>query len=109
MCWRNLTGFAWAGDRITIGMGQTITIGPRMVVLRNATPINYGKVGSPDVLGVTAGRAWGQEYKTATGRQRADQVLFQAAFEAAGGCYEIPRTPQAGGALPYRLLEEAER
>jgi hypothetical protein len=50
--------------------------------------------GTPDLLGVLApnGRALAIEVKSAKGRQRAEQVAFQAAWEKRGGLYIIARS-----------------
>ena len=92
LCWRNNTGMGWQGRKLQVGVGQTVTVQPGMVILAEARPIRFGLVGSPDVLGCTAGRWWGHEYKSLTGAAREDQIKFQRAIERAGGEYRIIRT-----------------
>ena len=104
LCWRNPTGFGWVGRRLPTAIGSRVVIEPRMIVLCEATAIRFGLVGSADVLGVTAGRAWAAEFKTTIGVQAQEQSRFQRAFEAAGGVYELVRTAAAAGDLPRRLL-----
>lgn len=54
--------------------------------------IRYGLVGSPDIIGVCAGRAIGVEVKAARGRQSDQQKRFQAAWEARGGLYILAKS-----------------
>lgn len=56
------------------------------------TVIRYGLPGSPDIIGVHAGRAIGIEVKTAIGRQSDQQRRFAARWTAAGGLYVLARS-----------------
>ena len=78
-----------------------VTALPDTVAWRNNTGVavtaarqvvRFGAPGAPDILGVRAGRAFGIEIKTPTGRQSAAQVAFQRAYERAGGLYIIARS-----------------
>lgn len=92
MCWRNNTGMGWQGARIGASPGSRLEVQPGMVILADARPIRFGLVGSPDVLGCTAGHWWGHEYKSLTGAAAEDQHKFRRAIERAGGEYRIIRT-----------------
>ena len=54
--------------------------------------VRFGLPGTPDILGTYQGRAIGIEVKSATGRQRPEQKLWQAQFERAGGLYILARS-----------------
>jgi len=51
-----------------------------------------GIKGVPDIICVIDGKFVGIECKTKSGRQSADQVLFQKRLEAAGGVYILARS-----------------
>lgn len=93
LAWRNNTGQAWQGKGGRVKPGIVIVTEPGMVVLRAASPINYGLVGSGDILGVTAGLAWSIEMKAEMGRQSEQQRAFEAAWGRAGGRYVVSRSP----------------
>ncbi len=105
MAWRNNTGMAWQGEPRRVGVGQMIRIEPGMVVLVGARPIRFGLQGSPDILGVTRGIAWGIETKTRSGRQSDEQRSFARAFGAAGGRYALVRTVEDALAVPRRVID----
>lgn len=92
MAWRNNTGMAWQGQRLSRSPGAVVKIEPGMVVLREARPISFGLEGSPDIIGVMAGRGFGLEMKAATGRLEESQPRFRRAWEKAGGLYGVPRS-----------------
>ena len=54
--------------------------------------IEFGCVGSGDILGCYRGRGVAIECKSSTGRHRGKQRDFQAAWEAAGGLYILARS-----------------
>lgn len=54
---------------------------------------------TPDMVGRTVGIAVGIEVKTAVGRQREAQKLFQHAWEKRGGIYRIARSPDDARAV----------
>lgn len=87
MCWRNNTGQAWQANRVERRPGG-------VVILYDARPVMFGIPGSPDIIGIVAGRGFGVEAKTDTGRQSEQQRKFQAAWEAKGGLYGLARTPE---------------
>lgn len=74
--------------------------------VEHGSPIQYGLVGSADIMGVSAvtitpdmvgkviGVATAVEVKTATGRQHDQQKRFQAAWERCGGKYILARSPE---------------
>lgn len=99
MAWRNNTGQGWQGERINRAAGATVVVEQRMVILRNARPISFGLVGSPDIIGVREGRAFGLEMKAAGGRQETDQARFMRAWRAAGGLYGVPRSVEEALAI----------
>ncbi len=55
--------------------------------------VRAGVAGVADILCVVNGRAVALEVKTATGRLSADQRRWRAAWESAGGFYEVVRSP----------------
>lgn len=95
MAWRNNTGMAWQGEEVRCGVGQTIIVQRGMKILRDARPVQFGLLGSGDIMGVTAGQAWALEIKDAKGRQQDSQIKFQRAFELAGGKYQLVRSAEA--------------
>ena len=92
--WRNNTGQGFVGKEVPSAPGQFVKIEPGMVVLRDARRVKFGLPGSGDVLGTVAGVPLAGEAKTATGRQRDQQVLFGRAWERAGGVYILFRSPE---------------
>lgn len=102
MCWRNNTGMAWQGIEHRAGVGQTVRVERGMVILKEARPIRFSIPGAPDIIGVSAGRGFGLEMKTRTGKQREDQAKFQAAWERAGGLYGMPRSVEEALAILRR-------
>ena len=92
MAWRNNTGQAWQGARISRAPGALVKVERGMVILRDARPVSFGLSGSPDIIGVMAGRFFGLEMKAITGRMEDSQPKFRRAFEAAGGLYGVPRS-----------------
>jgi hypothetical protein len=92
MAWRNNTGMAWQGEEIRCGVGQTLVVQRGMKILRDARPVQFGLLGSGDIMGVTNGQAWALEIKDAKGRQADSQMKFQRAFELAGGKYKLVRS-----------------
>jgi Holliday junction resolvase len=74
---------------------------PKTMVWRNQTGalrnragqlVTFGLVGSPDIIGVTRGRAIAIECKSASGRQSEAQKRFEQAWRAAGGIYVVARS-----------------
>jgi hypothetical protein len=94
MCWRNNTGTAWQGEQLKRAPGAMVKVEPGMVVLRQARFIRFGLPGSGDAIGVTRGRAWSGEAKSATGRLETSQPQFRRAWERAGGVYFVFRSPE---------------
>jgi hypothetical protein len=92
MAWRNNTGTGWQGTRISRAPGATLVVQRGMVILQDARPISFGLLGSPDIIGVIAGRGFGLEMKAARGRLEESQPKFRRAWEAAGGLYGVPRS-----------------
>lgn len=95
MAWRNNTGMAWQGEELRVGVGQMVRVERGMKILRDARPVQFGLLGSGDIMGVTFGRAWAIEVKDAVGRQQDSQIKFQRAFELAGGKYQLVRSAEA--------------
>lgn len=94
LLYRNNTGQAWQGQRVSRSPGAVVTVERGMVILREARPIDFGCLGSGDIMGVHDGLPIAGEGKTATGQQRAGQVNFQRRWEAAGGRYIVFRSPE---------------
>lgn len=109
LCWRNNTGMGWQGRRVQVGVGQRVSVAPGMVILAEARPIRFGLVGSPDVIGCTAGQWWGHEYKSVTGSAAEDQHKFKRAIERAGGEYRLIRDPAAAEAHIRELLARGKQ
>lgn len=55
------------------------------------------------MVGRVIGASVQAEYKTATGRQRADQITWEAAVRRAGGVYELVRSADEMTALIDRV------
>lgn len=92
--WRNNTGQGWVGKEVPTVPGQFVKIEPGMVVLKDARRVKFGLPGSGDILGTVGGVAVAGEAKTSTGCQSDQQVLFQRAWERAGGLYILFRSPE---------------
>jgi hypothetical protein len=103
MVWRNNTGQAWQGQRVEGKPGSTVRLEHGMVILRNARPVRFGLEGSGDILGASCGRPLAVESKTATGKQREAQIIFERAWVKAGGIYILARS----AAEAKEQLEEA--
>ena len=54
---------------------------------------------TPDMVGQTVGLAWFPEVKTAKGKQRETQQLFQLAVERRGARYDLVRSPAEAVAI----------
>lgn len=94
LLYRNNTGQGWQGQRISRAPGAVVTVERGMVILREARPIDFGLLGSGDIMGVHDGFPVAGEGKTDTGRQGDAQRNFQSRWEAAGGRYIIFRSPE---------------
>ena len=92
--WRNNTGQAWQGLRITPPVGTKITVTHDMIILKNARPVRFGLPGSGDILGTSNGIPLSVEIKTLTGRQARVQKNFQDRWSACGGKYILGRSPE---------------
>jgi len=64
-----------------------------LTVLKQLRRVMIGLKGEPDISGLLDGLWVGIEVKTATGKQRPDQIKFQAAIEARNGIYIVARSP----------------
>ncbi len=78
---------------------------PRPLYVSAGRLVQYGAPGQPDIMAIVAGRFVGIEVKADKGRQSANQRVWQAAIEAAGGVYVLART--VGEAT--RAIEEVRR
>ena len=106
--WQSDSSCTSCGNRISEGQLQDairLALGriPGLVLWRNncgVLPMEDGKrirfgVGNPggaDLIGCYHGRFLAIEIKTATGKQTADQRLFQQCVERNGGIYLMPRS-----------------
>lgn len=102
LAWRNNTGQAWQGQRISRAPGALIKVERGMCILREARPIHFGLEGSPDIIGVYDGRGFGLEMKAARGSLEVSQHRFRQAWEKAGGLYGVPRSVEEA----LRILRE---
>lgn len=93
LCWRQQSGTfrALHSDHIVkVGLPGMADIGAIIPVII-----------TPDMVGRTIGVSAQIEVKTATGRQRPDQAVWQKAVEYRGGIYRICRSPdEALGIIP---------
>lgn len=92
MLWRNNTGQAWQGLPVHTRVGQTVVVLPGMKILRDARPVQFGLLGSSDLLGVTRGIPLAVEVKDETGRQSTQQKNFEQAWTRVGGIYLLVRS-----------------
>lgn len=102
--YRNNTGSAWQGERVSARPGTKITIEDGMVILKNGRPITFGLPGSGDIMGCVAGRPLAIEVKAEKGRQSEQQQRFQAAWERAGGVYLLTRSVEETQKLWFDAL-----
>lgn len=93
LVYRQNTGQAWQGRPINRPVGEYVRVEHGMKILADARPVNFGLEGAGDAAGVSRGRAVQIETKTATGRQREAQILFERAWVKAGGIYILARRP----------------
>lgn len=77
--------FAWREARIP----TPIRRGRSVIGFRKADPQT---VGIPDIMACVRGRTVGIEVKTESGKQSADQIVWQKKLEAAGGLYLLARS-----------------
>lgn len=94
LLYRNNTGQAWQGQRISRAPGATLIVERGMVILRDGRPIDFGCVGSGDIMGVHDGLPIAGEGKTLSGQQRTGQINFQRRWQAAGGRYIVFRSAE---------------
>lgn len=111
MAWRNNTGTAWQGQKISRAPGAMVKVERGMVILLDARPISFGLEGSPDIIGsqlldadrvrqllarhgdaLRIGQAFGLELKAQRGRLEDSQPRFARAWQRAGGLYGVPRS-----------------
>lgn len=93
LVWRNNTGQAWQGKRITPRVGSTVTVTHGMVILLEARPVSFGLPGSGDILGCSSGFPLSVEIKAESGRQETTQKNFERRWTACGGIYILARSP----------------
>lgn len=91
--YRQNTGQAWQGRPINRPIGEYVRIEHGMKILADARPVNFGIEGCGDAVGAHRGRPLQIETKTATGRQREAQIIFERAWVKAGGIYILAREP----------------
>jgi len=94
MLWRENSGLAWVGEEAKGPDRAAALREPGTKVLRNARPLLAGTPGIADIMGVADGRAVAVEVKDWQGRQEVSQSRFERAFIAAGGAYEVVRSPE---------------
>lgn len=93
--WRNNTGMAWQGEEERHRPGARIVVTKDMVILRNGRRVRFGIPGSSDIIGTIRGLPLAAEIKREIGGAQSDQqVLFQRAWEKAGGFYVLARSPE---------------
>lgn len=94
LVYRNNTGQAWQGRRLSARVGQTVVVRPGMTILQDARPINFGLEGSGDIMGAHRARPLAIEAKDEGGGQSAVQVAFQRAWERVGGIYLLVKSAE---------------
>lgn len=92
LVYRQNTGQAWQGKPVHAAVGTYIRVEPRMKILAEARPINFGLPGAGDIVGVSRGRPLQVETKTLTGPQREAQKLFERQWVRCGGLYILARS-----------------
>jgi hypothetical protein len=98
--WKRVGGFAAARLRGLLSIDD-----PRPLYVSSGRLVQYGAPGQPDIMAIAAGRFVGIEVKTEIGRQSANQKIWQAAIEAAGGVYVLARSVSDA----TRAVEEVRR
>lgn len=100
-------GTGWTGNKVRrIANPGQVFVEPGDVVIKAARPFSTGvPAGTADIIGVTRvtitpdmvgqviGVATAIETKSARGKQRDAQKIFQRVFEAQGGIYGLARSP----------------
>lgn len=99
LVYRNNTGMAWQGERVTAPVGSVVKIEPGMIILREGRPLHAGLPGSGDIMGVSRGRPLSLEVKRLGGRQTEIQRNFERAWTRAGGLYVLARSSAEALAL----------
>lgn len=102
--WRNNTGQAWNGTRISLkkgsrvvdSMGRIITVGVNDVLIKNAHPVNFGLKGSGDIAGIIrpSGTVLYIETKYGRYKQTEQQKRFEKMIQEMGGIYIVARDPE---------------
>ena len=92
LVYRQNTGQGWQGKPVRVDVGDYVRVERGMKILREARPVNFGLEGAGDITGTIGGRAVQIEMKTATGRQRQAQQVFEAAWKRCGGIYVLARS-----------------
>jgi hypothetical protein len=104
MAWRENSGLAWIGKEYKARIGAMVHVTADMKILTNARPLRAGVPGIADIMGVAQGSGFALEVKDEEGRQEPSQVLFQRAFERAGGVYGIVRSKDEAVAFLRRTV-----
>lgn len=92
MAWRNNVGTGWQGQRLSRAPGSMVKVERGMVILLDARPFTAGTLGSPDIIGVSDGRAIGLEVKAERGQLSESQINFRRKWMHCGGLYGVPRS-----------------
>lgn len=102
--WRNNTGQAWNGVRVSLkkgsrvvdSMGRVLVVENDDILIRRAHPVNFGLKGSGDIAGIIAPKGTVIYIETKYGRykQTEQQKLFAKMIESMGGFYIVARDPE---------------
>ena len=111
--WRNNTGQAWngvrislkKGSRVTDSQGRVLTIQSDDILIRNAHPVKFGLVGSGDVAGIISPSGICIYIETKYGRykQTEQRKLFAKMIQDMGGIYIVARDPET---IEQQIIDE---
>lgn len=111
--WRNNTGQAWngvrislkKGSRVTDSQGRVLTIQSDDILIRNAHPVKFGLVGSGDIAGIISPSGICIYIETKYGRykQTEQQKLFAKMIQDMGGIYIVARDPET---IEQQIIDE---
>lgn len=111
--WRHNTGQAWQGQRLSLkrgtkvidDKGRSIIVGPGDIFIRNARPVNFGLLGSGDIIGISSpeGRMVCIETKYGRYGQSEQQKRFAKMIQDMGGIYIVARDPEI---IEQQIIDE---
>lgn len=115
--WRNNTGMAWNGIKVTLApglaltdvSGRSFTVQKGDILIRNAHPVQFGLKGSGDIAGILApsGKALFIEVKNGHYQQTEQQKKFADMVRQMGGIYILATSPEKVEEQINQALKEA--